>query len=157
MVFSKPLLDVFGRGGLGVGCLFFWRVKQIVEDYMFLVIWSQWKWCHMSKKTKICPTLFFPHTFLSIPSVSTTELNFFGSIKLGKGTHFFGSEEICNSAVETRDMREYTLCFDRTQKNLRRKIFCVTCVWGCHSRCSTCCGNSLLLLNFQYLLSLPRP
>ena len=40
----------------------------------------------MSKKTKNCPTLFFPHTFLSIPSVSTTELNFFGSIKLAKGT-----------------------------------------------------------------------
>ena len=41
MLVLEPLLDGIVRGGLGVGCLFFERVKQIVEDYMFSVLWSQ--------------------------------------------------------------------------------------------------------------------
>jgi hypothetical protein len=41
VVVSKQLLDVFVRGALGVGCLFFGRVKLIVEDYMLSVVLSQ--------------------------------------------------------------------------------------------------------------------
>jgi hypothetical protein len=86
----------------------------------------------MSTKNEVCHTLFLPHTFLSIPSVSVIELNFFGSLKLGITPHFFGSEEIGDSPVITTDLSEYTPCFDRTQKNFRRLFFCVTCVSGCH-------------------------
>jgi hypothetical protein len=77
----------------------------------------------MSKKKKIRPTLFFSPPFLSIPSVPSIELNFFGSINLGEGADFFGSEDICDYAVVTTDMSEYTHCFNRTQKNLRRLFF----------------------------------
>ena len=87
MVVLKPLPDLLGRGGLGISLSFFWRVKQIVGDYIISVLWSHWKWCHMSKKKKVRPALILPHTFLSTPSVSPIEWNFFGSTKIGKGAN----------------------------------------------------------------------
>jgi hypothetical protein len=86
----------------------------------------------MSKKEMIHPTHFLVPTVLGTPRTKTKGLNFFGSIKIGMGAHFFGSEEIRDYSVVSTDLSEYSPGFNRTQKNLRRLFFCVTRVSGWH-------------------------
>ena len=108
MVFLKPLLDVFGRVLFTPRLLVFLksetdRGRLYVFGYMVPVKVMS----HVKKNKGLPHTLLPPHFFEYTLGVDNrVELFRFDQIR--KGAHFFGSEEFCDSAVDTTKAGDYT-------------------------------------------------
>jgi hypothetical protein len=138
VVVSKQLLDVFVRGALGVGCLFFLKSEtDRGRLYVFSFMIPVKVMSHVKNKRNL-PNSFFPqHVFeYTLGIANRVELNRFNQSR--KGGSFFWIRRVLRFCSRHYQSRRLHLGLNKTQKNLRREIFCVTCVSGCS--CSTVGG-----------------